>query len=169
MQLNDTHPAVAVAELMRLLVDEHSLGWDEAWKVTRAHLRLHESHSAAGGAGEMERRSLSALCCRGISRSSTRSIAVFSTKSARSFPATTPASRGCRSSMKAAPRYVRMAHLATVGSHAVNGVARAALGFAEANCAARFRGAVAGEILQRDQWRDAAAVRCAEQSRTHRA
>ena len=36
VQLNDTHPAVAVAELMRLLVDEHGLGWDEAWKVTRA-------------------------------------------------------------------------------------------------------------------------------------
>ncbi|MGZ4982634.1 MAG: glycogen/starch/alpha-glucan phosphorylase, partial [Chthoniobacterales bacterium] len=36
VQLNDTHPAVAVAELMRLLVDEHSLDWDEAWKVTRA-------------------------------------------------------------------------------------------------------------------------------------
>ena len=36
VQLNDTHPAVAVAELMRLLVDEHELGWDEAWDVTRA-------------------------------------------------------------------------------------------------------------------------------------
>src|SRR5215831_3481983 len=34
VQLNDTHPAVAVAELMRLLVDEHELGWDTAWQVT---------------------------------------------------------------------------------------------------------------------------------------
>ena len=34
-QLNDTHPALGVAELMRLLVDEHHLGWDKAWQVTQ--------------------------------------------------------------------------------------------------------------------------------------
>ncbi len=32
--MNDTHPTVAVAELMRLLIDEEGLGWDEAWDVT---------------------------------------------------------------------------------------------------------------------------------------
>src|SRR5437588_5672779 len=35
-QLNDTHPSVAVAELMRLLVDVHGLPWEEAWEITRA-------------------------------------------------------------------------------------------------------------------------------------
>ena len=47
VQLNDTHPAIAVAELMRLLVDEHALPWEQAWQITRQTIGLHQSHLIA--------------------------------------------------------------------------------------------------------------------------
>ena len=52
IQLNDTHPAIAVAELMRLLVDEHYLPWEQAWEITRNH-GLHQSHPFARGPGDL--------------------------------------------------------------------------------------------------------------------
>ena len=51
IQLNDTHPAMAIAELMRLLVDVHALDWDEAWDDHQRTLRLHQPHPDARGAG----------------------------------------------------------------------------------------------------------------------
>ncbi len=53
IQMNDTHPALTVAELMRTLIDEKNLEWEEAWQITQATLALHQSHLDAGGFGEV--------------------------------------------------------------------------------------------------------------------
>ena len=123
VQLNDTHPAIAVAELMRLLVDKHRLAWDTAWDVTR-HTFAYTNHTLLPEAlekwplglfGQLLPRHLEIIL--EINR---RFLAEVRTK----FPG--DAARLARLSLidESGDRYVRMAHLATVGSHHVNGVAR---------------------------------------------
>jgi len=123
MQLNDTHPAVAVAELMRLLLDEHGLGWEEAWTVTRNtfaytnHTLLPEALErwAVGLFGKLLPRHLEIVY--EINRR-------FLDEVRERFPGDD--TRVARLSLidETGPRYVRMAHLACAGSHRINGVAR---------------------------------------------
>ena len=123
VQLNDTHPAVAVAELMRLLVDEHALGWDEAWEVTRATF-AYTNHTLLPEAlekwtvdlfGSLLPRHLEIVF--EINRR-------FLDEVRAAFPGDD--ARLSRLSLidEHGPRYVRMAHLACVGSHTINGVAQ---------------------------------------------
>jgi glycogen phosphorylase len=122
IQMNDTHPAMAVAELMRLLLDEAHLGWDEAWDLTRRSL-AYTNHTLLPEALEkwplrwfelVIPRHLEIIC--EINRR------LLDAVHAR-FPG--DAGRLSRMSLieEGAERKVRMASLAIVGSHSTNGVA----------------------------------------------
>jgi starch phosphorylase len=119
IQLNDTHPAVAVAELMRVLVDEHKLPWDKAWDITRRTI-AYTNHTLLSEALErwpvplfarllprhldiileINRRFLEELGREDVER--IRRVSIIE---------------------EGAEKQVRMGNLAVIGSHRVNGVA----------------------------------------------
>lgn len=121
IQLNDTHPALAVAELMRILVDEHDLPWEQAWTVTQQTL-AYTNHTLLPEALEKWPVSL-------LERLLPRHLQIiyeinrrFLEQVAEIWPHE-PDRRNRMSLIGAGPeRQVRMAHLAIVGSHSVNGV-----------------------------------------------
>jgi starch phosphorylase len=123
VQLNDTHPALAVAELMRLLVDEHRLGWDEAWSITEGTL-AYTNHTRMPEALERWPVDLFAeLLPRHLEIVREIDRRLLATVRAR-FPGDEGrAARMAIVSSDAEPT-VRMAHLAVVGCRAVNGVSR---------------------------------------------
>jgi starch phosphorylase len=123
VQLNDTHPAVAVAELMRLLVDEHGFAWEEAWTITR-NTFAYTNHTLLPEALETWPVSL-------FGNLLPRHLEIvyeinrrFLDEVREKFPG--DEARVARLSLidEGGPRYVRMAHLACVGSRKINGVAR---------------------------------------------
>ncbi len=121
-QLNDTHPAIGIAELMRLLVDEQFMDWDAAWKITQATFG-YTNHTLLPEA--MEKWSIGLfqhLLPRHLEiiyEINSRFIDEVRTR----FP--NDDGRVARLSIidESGERYVRMANLASVGSHAINGVA----------------------------------------------
>ena len=122
VQINDTHPALAVPELMRLLVDEHRLEWDEAWSITQKAL-AYTNHTLLSEALEKWPLPL-------ISSLLPRIIEIvyeinrrFLDEARIRFPEDN--GRIARMSLidENGERHVRMANLACAGCHAVNGVA----------------------------------------------
>ena len=121
-QLNDTHPAIAVAELMRLLVDEHLIDWDTAWHVTTQTFS-YTNHTLLSEALEQWSLPLfGALLPRHLEIIFEINRRFLDDVRAR-YP--NDDARVARLSLinEHGGKWVRMAHLATVGSHAVNGVA----------------------------------------------
>ncbi|MFZ2445706.1 MAG: glycogen/starch/alpha-glucan phosphorylase [Syntrophobacteraceae bacterium] len=121
-QLNDTHPSIAIAELMRLLVDEQGMDWDTAWRVTRETF-AYTNHTLLPEA--LEKWSLALfeeLLPRHLEIIYEINRRFLDTVRER-FPGDD--SRLGRLSLieEGGGKHVRMAHLASVGSHAINGVA----------------------------------------------
>lgn len=123
VQLNDTHPAIAVAELMRLLLDEHQLDWDTAWHATSRAI-AYTNHTLLPEALEKwPLRLFGQLLPRHLEIIYEVNRRFLEQVRAR-FPDDN--TRLSRMSIidESGDRYVRMAHLATVASHHVNGVAQ---------------------------------------------
>ena len=122
VQLNDTHPAIAVAELMRLLIDEHVLGWDEAWAITRSAI-AYTNHTLLPEALECWDLGLFASVL-------PRHLELIYEINRRLLQQVRLAAPGDEDLLQRVSiiderggKAVRMAHLATVASHQVNGVA----------------------------------------------
>lgn len=121
VQLNDTHPSLAIVELLRFLVDERDVPWDEAWRITQATFG-YTNHTLAPEA--LERWPVP-LLERVLPRHLQLIFEInrrFLDTVAASFPGDTDRMRRMSLIEEASPKEVRMTHLAVVGSHAVNGV-----------------------------------------------
>jgi glycogen phosphorylase len=136
IQLNDTHPSIAVAELMRLLLDQYELGWQEAWEITRQTF-AYTNHTLLPEA-------LEKWAVRLFEELLPRHLQIIYEINARFLNEVREhhpeeKERIARLSIidEAGERYVRMAHLATIASRKVNGVAE-----------------LHSELLKRDVMRD---------------
>ena len=122
VQLNDTHPSIAIAELMRILVDDHAMPWDGAWAMTQKACG-YTNHTLLAEA--LERWPLSLF-----GKLLPRHLEIIYEINRRflddvrmRYPNDDQLLRRVSLIDEAGDKYIRMAHLASVGSHAINGVA----------------------------------------------
>jgi len=121
IQLNDTHPAIAVPELMRLLVDLHGMPWDHAWSITTS-LFNYTNHTLLPEA-------LETWPVRLLEQKLPRHMQIIFEINARHLAARRAEGRDAADFLNSVSlvgenheRHVRMGHLAFLGSHRVNGV-----------------------------------------------
>jgi starch phosphorylase len=121
-QLNDTHPAIAVPELMRLLMDEVGMGWEAAWKITTSTM-AYTNHTLLPEALETWPVEMFEELLPRVLEIIYEINARFLSEVSRRWPGDT----GCLARMslieEGRDKMVRMAYLAIVGSFSVNGVA----------------------------------------------
>jgi starch phosphorylase len=122
VQLNDTHPSIGVAELMRLLMDQHELGWDQAWEITSQTFN-YTNHTLLPEA--LERWPLPLFA--GLLPRHLEIIYEINSRFLKAVRDRFPGDEGkvIRLSIidETGSKFVRMAHLACVGSKHINGVA----------------------------------------------
>lgn len=123
LHINDTHPALAVAELMRVLMDQHGLGWDEAWEVTTGTI-AYTNHTLMPEALEKWPMPL-------MERLMPRQLAIileinrrFLDGPGRRFVNMPEEYAAASIVEEGEPKQIRMANLAVIGSHSVNGVSQ---------------------------------------------
>jgi starch phosphorylase len=148
-QLNDTHPAIGVAELMRLLVDLHGLDWDKAWDITRA-VFSYTNHTLMPEALESWPVAL-------MERMLPRNMQIIYLINARHLEQARAdgAANGQLSSISLIDehhgRRVRMGNLAFIGSHRINGVSALHSGADEGDRLPRAQPALSRPHHQQDQ------------------
>ena len=123
LHINDTHPALAIAELMRVLMDQHGLGWDEAWETTVGTV-AYTNHTLMPEALEKWPLPL-------MERLMPRHLAIileinrrFLAGAGRALIQVPEAYAAASIVEEGEPKQVRMANLAVIGSHSVNGVSQ---------------------------------------------
>ena len=121
-QLNDTHPAIAVAELMRLLLDRYRLEWDEAWRITQGTM-AYTNHTLLPEALEKWSVDMFSRLLPRILEIIFEINARFLSEVGRRWPGDVDRLRRMSLIEEGDNRMVRMAYLAIVGSFSVNGVA----------------------------------------------
>ena len=121
-QLNDTHPSVAVAELMRLLMDEYELSWDHAWEVTSSTM-AYTNHTLLPEALERWSVSLFRKLLPRVVDIIFEINARFLQQVSNKWPGDTERQRRMSIIEEGADPQVRMAYLAIAGSFSINGVA----------------------------------------------
>jgi starch phosphorylase len=121
-QLNDTHPSIAIAELMRILVDEYEMEWERAWYIT-SHTFAYTNHTLLPEA--LERWSVELFG--GTLPRHLEIIYEINRRFLDEIRLKYPGDDGLVQRLSliddSSGKYVRMAHLACVGSYAINGVA----------------------------------------------